>query len=56
MRFLQCREPELVGRPFFAKFDEHAAWFDELEPIEGQVLPWNSNGRLKLPSPLLRDE
>jgi KamA family protein len=56
MRFLQCREPELVGRPFFAKFDEHAAWFDELEPIEGQVLPWNSNGRLKLPSPLLRDD
>jgi len=56
MRFLQCREPELVGRPFFAKFDEHAAWFDELEPIEGQVLPWNSDGRLKLPSPLLRDE
>ncbi len=56
LRFLQCREPELVGRPFFAKFDEHAAWFDELEPIDGQVLPWNSNGRLKLPSPLLRDE
>jgi KamA family protein len=56
LRFLQCREPELVGRPFFAKFDEHAAWFDELEPIDGQALPWNSNGRLKLPSPLLRDE
>jgi hypothetical protein len=50
LRFLQCREPELVGRPFFAKFDENAAWFDELEPIDGQVLPWNSNGRLKLPS------
>ena len=56
LKFLQCREPELVGRPFFAKFDEHAAWFDELEPIDGQALPWNSNGRLKLPSPLLRDE
>lgn len=56
LRFIQCREPELVGRPFFAKFDEHAAWFDELEPIDGQTLPWKSNGRLKLPSPLLRDE
>lgn len=56
LRFIQCRNPELVGRPFFAKFDEHAAWFDELEPIDGQVLPWDSNGRLKLPSPLLRDE
>jgi KamA family protein len=56
LRFLQCREPELVGRPFFAKFDENAAWFDELEPIDGQVLPWKPNGRLKLPSPLLRDE
>ena len=56
LKFLQCREPELVGRPFFAKFDEHAAWFDELKPIDGQALPWNSNGRLKSPSPLLRDE
>jgi KamA family protein len=56
LRFLQCREPELVERPFFAKFDEHAAWFDELEPIDGQALPWNSNGRLKSPSPLMRDE
>jgi hypothetical protein len=56
LRFIQCRNPELVGRPFFAKFDEHAAWFDELEPIDGQALPWDSNGRLKLPSPLLRDE
>ena len=56
LRFIQCRESGLVERPFFAKFDEHAAWFDELEPIDGQALPWNSNGRLKLPSPLLRDE
>ena len=56
LRFLQCREPELVGRPFFAKFDENVAWFDEFEPIDGQELPWDSDGRLKLPSPLLRDQ
>src|SRR5205823_6237724 len=31
-RFLQPRNPENVGRPFFAKIDEHAVWFDDLKP------------------------
>ena len=29
---LQARRPELVGRPFFAAYDPHAEWWDELRP------------------------
>ena len=32
LRFLQARRPDLVGKPFFAKFDEHAQWWDDLRP------------------------
>ena len=32
LQYLQCRRPELVRRPFFARFDAKATWFDELEP------------------------
>ncbi|WP_457639151.1 KamA family radical SAM protein [Persephonella sp.] len=33
--FLQGRNPDWVGRPFFAKYNENAMWLDELEPYEG---------------------
>ncbi len=32
LKFLQARDPSWVGRPFFARYDEEAAWLDELEP------------------------
>ena len=32
LRMLQARRPELVGRPFFAAYDPHAQWWDELRP------------------------
>jgi L-lysine 2,3-aminomutase len=32
LRFLQARRPDLVGRPFFATFDPHVQWWDELKP------------------------
>lgn len=32
LRFLQARDPELVGRPFFAEYDPRAEWWDELRP------------------------
>jgi L-lysine 2,3-aminomutase len=32
LRMLQARRPELVGRPFFATYDPHAQWWDELRP------------------------
>lgn len=36
LRFLQARRPEWVGRPFFARFDAQACWFDQLEPAFGR--------------------
>lgn len=36
LRFLQCRNPNLVGVPFFAKYDSKATWFDQLEPAFGE--------------------
>lgn len=36
LRFLQGRNPDWVGRPFFAKYDEEASWLHHLEPAFGQ--------------------
>ncbi|MDE0305606.1 MAG: hypothetical protein OXI87_12120 [Albidovulum sp.] len=36
LRFLQGRNPEWVAKPFFAKFDPAATWFDHLKPALGQ--------------------
>lgn len=33
--FTQARDPEWVRRPFFARFDPAATWFDELRPAFG---------------------
>ena len=34
--FIQARDPDWVKRPFFAEFDEDAAWFDQLRPAFGK--------------------
>jgi L-lysine 2,3-aminomutase len=34
--FIQGRNPEWVGQPFFAKFDEQALWMDDLKPAFGE--------------------
>ena len=36
LKFLQGRDSDWVGRPFFAKFDDEATWLDELEPAFGE--------------------
>ncbi len=36
LSFLQGRDPDWVGRLFFASFDPHAAWLDELRPAFGE--------------------
>ncbi len=36
LEFLQGRDPNWVGRPFFAKFDPEATWFDDLRPAFGE--------------------
>lgn len=33
LEFLQARQPELVRRPFCARFDATATWFDHLHPL-----------------------
>ena len=32
LRFLQARDSALVGNPFFAHYDDHVQWWDELKP------------------------
>lgn len=41
-RFLQSRDPSWAGRPFFARHDHDATWFDELEPAWDE--PWFFTG------------
>ncbi len=36
LTLLQGRNPDWVRRPFFAKFDEKAAWLDQLKPALGE--------------------
>lgn len=36
LRFIQARDPAWVQRPFFARFDPHAMWFDDLRPAFGE--------------------
>lgn len=42
LHFIQARDPELVGKPFFAEYDEKAAWLFDLKPALGAThLPWD---------------
>lgn len=36
LQFLQARQADWVRRPFYAKFDSKATWFDQLVPAFGQ--------------------
>ena len=36
LRFIQGRNPDWVAKPFFAKFNPTATWFDQLEPAFGE--------------------
>jgi L-lysine 2,3-aminomutase len=36
LRFLQARDPSLINRTFFAKFDPSAIWLDQLKPAFGE--------------------
>jgi KamA family protein len=36
LQFLQARNPDWVRKPFFAKFDPKATWFDQLVPAFGE--------------------
>jgi len=36
LQFLQARNPSFVRRPFYAKYDSSATWFDQLVPAFGE--------------------
>ena len=36
LRFIQGRNPDWVAKPFFAKYNPTATWFDQLEPAFGE--------------------
>lgn len=36
LRFIQGRNPDWVQKPFFAKYDPEATWFDQLVPAFGE--------------------
>ncbi|MEN8138945.1 MAG: lysine 2,3-aminomutase [Bacteroidota bacterium] len=36
LQFVQGRNPDWVGRPFFAEYDEKAIWIDDLQPALGE--------------------
>ena len=36
LRFLQARNPDLIKRAFFARFDRDPIWFDQLKPAFGE--------------------
>jgi KamA family protein len=33
LRYLQARDPDVVGRPFFAEYNESATWVTDLHPL-----------------------
>jgi len=37
LRFLQGRNPDWTGRPFFAQYDPEATWFTQLKPSFGEA-------------------
>jgi KamA family protein len=40
LSMLQARDPDLVGRTFFARYSESAVWIDGLQPAFCDAWPW----------------
>ncbi len=41
LHMIQARDPSLVGRPFFARYDPQAVWLSDLEPAFGSGFPFD---------------
>ena len=41
LHMIQARDPSLVGRPFFARFDPAAVWLSDLEPAFADRFPFD---------------
>ncbi|GAA4204459.1 KamA family radical SAM protein [Streptosporangium oxazolinicum] len=42
LHLIQARDPELVGRPFFARYDPDAVWLTDLRPAFADRFPFES--------------
>jgi KamA family protein len=40
LHMIQARDPDLVGKPFFARYDPDAAWLSDLEPAFAARFPF----------------
>jgi len=43
LHLIQARDPGLVGKPFFARFDPGAVWLSDLEPAFASRFPFESD-------------
>jgi KamA family protein len=50
MHMIQARDPDLVGKPFFARFDPDATWISDLEPAFADRFPWDPEDEI-VPDP-----
>lgn len=48
LRLLQARRPDLVGRPFFARWSPSAAWISDLQPAFADHWPWDVDNVVRL--------
>ncbi|HTS95319.1 MAG TPA: lysine 2,3-aminomutase [Streptosporangiaceae bacterium] len=42
LHMIQARNPAIVGRPFFARFDPHAIWLSDLKPAFAARFPFDA--------------
>jgi len=42
LHMIQARNPDLVGKPFFARFDPRAIWLSDLEPAFASRFPFDA--------------
>jgi hypothetical protein len=47
LQLLQGRNPDWVGIPFFAKYDENAIWLDDLQPAFGEKFFFEGQNNIK---------
>jgi L-lysine 2,3-aminomutase len=52
MHMIQARDPRLVGRPFFARFDPAACWLTDLEPVFADKFPFEPDRYAAVPDEL----
>jgi L-lysine 2,3-aminomutase len=52
LHMIQARDPSLVGRPFFARFDPDAVWLSDLQPAFADRFPFETGPNPRLCGPV----